>query len=268
MIDKIAKSLKDQIGKRKPKIAIILGSGLGGVADSIKEKITIPYSKIKDFPVSTVKGHSGQFVVGKILDTEVICLQGRVHLYEGHSPETINLIIRSLKNIGVEKIFITNAAGSLHKRMQPGSLMLINDHLNFSCLNPLVGVNNDKIGPRFPDMTDAYNADLRKIIKRNAKALGVKLYNGSYFFCLGPNFETAAEIKAIKTLGASAVGMSTVPEVISSIHCGMKVVAISAITNLATGISQTKQSHEETIRNGEIAAKNLTDIIINSIKEL
>lgn len=268
MIDKVTKSLKEAIGNRKPQIAIILGSGLGGVADAIEDKIIIPYSKIKDFPISTVKGHSGQFVVGKILGTEVICMQGRVHLYEGHSPEIINTMIRSLKNIGVEKIFVTNAAGSLNKKMKPGSLMLINDHINFSCLNPLVGINDDNIGPRFPDMTDAYNHKLRKIIKRNARSLGIKIYQGSYFFCLGPNFETAAEIRAIKTLGASAVGMSTVPEVISAVHCGLKVVAISAITNFATGLSKTKQSHEETMTNGEIASKNLTNLIINSIKEL
>ncbi len=268
MIERIVKSLKEQLGKRTPKIAIILGSGLGGVADSIQDKVIIPYHKIKDFPVSTVQGHSGQFVCGKIHETEVLCMQGRFHLYEGYSAKTISHIIRSFKTIGIQTIFITNAAGSLHKRMKPGSLMLINDHINFSGLNPLIGPNDEEFGPRFPDMTNAYNEDLQEIMFENAKALGFKLYKGSYFFCIGPNFETAAEIKSIKRLGASAVGMSTVPEVIAAAHCGMKIVAVSAITNLATGLSKTKQSHEETIRNGKLAAQNLTNLIINSIKDL
>ncbi|MDR1694762.1 MAG: purine-nucleoside phosphorylase [Lactobacillaceae bacterium] len=267
MIDKISAQIKNKIGNKQPKTAIILGSGLGKIADELTDKTIIKYEDIEGFPQSSVSGHAGQLVIGRLEGVEILCMQGRVHLYEGHKPQSIDLIIKSFKKLGIEYLIVTNAAGSLDINMPAGSLMLIKDHINFSGQNPLVGVNDDKSGPRFPDLSNAYDHDIRNIVKNTAKKEDIKLYEGVYLMVLGPNFETAAEIKAFRILGADAVGMSTVPEVVSAVHSGMKVLGFSVITNLGTGMRDGKQSHEETLHEGKKASQNLINLLKAYIKE-
>ncbi|MGD9639300.1 MAG: purine-nucleoside phosphorylase [Alphaproteobacteria bacterium] len=250
-----------------PETAIILGSGLGGLADNIENPIIIPYEEIRDFPHSTVQGHAGRLVIGTLGGKEVVCLQGRVHLYEGHTPEKISLVIRVLRSLGVKNLILTNAAGSVKKDMPSGSLMVISDHINFSGFNPLIGINDDNFGPRFPDMSYAYNLEFRNAIKECGKKEDVDMFEGSYLMVAGPNFETPAEIRAFQTLGASAVGMSTVPECLVAVHCGMKVAGISVITNYGSGMVKEKQTHDETIEQADKASKKLQKILTRFIKE-
>ncbi len=259
--------LQNLMQNRKPETAIILGSGLGEIADNLQNKLIIKYEEIEGFPKSTVAGHNGQFVIGKIDNKEILCMQGRFHLYEGHDPKVIAKVIQALKHIGIKELIITNAAGSLNPDFYPGEIMLITDHINFSGCNPLLGANDDKIGPRFFDMSNAYDKDLQAKARNIAKRNNIKLNEGTYLMVLGPNFETAAEIRAFRILGADAVGMSTVPEVLSAVHCGIKVLAISALTNFGTGIQTTPLSHEETLSGAAKASGCLTDLIINYIKE-
>ena len=259
--------LQNLMQNRKPETAIILGSGLGGIADNLQNKLIIKYEEIEGFPKSTVAGHNGQFVIGRIEDREILCMQGRFHLYEGHNPKVIAEVIQALKHIGIKELIVTNAAGSLNPDFHPGEIMLITDHINFSGCNPLLGANDDKIGPRFFDMSNAYDKDLRKKARNIAQKNNIKLNEGTYLMVLGPNFETAAEIRAFRILGADAVGMSTVPEVLAAVHCGIKILAISALTNFGTGIQTTPLSHEETLSGAAKASGCLTDLIINYIKE-
>ena len=259
--------LQNLMQNRKPETAIILGSGLGGIADNLQNKLIIKYEEIEGFPKSTVAGHNGQFVIGRIEDKEVLCMQGRFHLYEGHNPKVIAEVIQALKHIGIKELIVTNAAGSLNPDFHPGEIMLITDHINFSGCNPLLGANDDKIGPRFFDMSNAYDNDLQKKARNIAQKNNIKLNEGTYLMVLGPNFETAAEIRAFRILGADAVGMSTVPEVLAAVHCGIKILAISALTNFGTGIQTTPLSHEETLSGAAKASGCLTDLIINYIKE-
>ena len=259
--------LQNLMQNRKPETAIILGSGLGGIADNLQNKLIIKYEEIEGFPKSTVAGHNGQFVIGRIEDKEVLCMQGRFHLYEGHNPKVIAEVIQALKHIGIKELIVTNAAGSLNPDFHPGEIMLITDHINFSGCNPLLGANDDKIGPRFFDMSNAYDKDLQKKARNIAQKNNIKLNEGTYLMVLGPNFETAAEIRAFRILGADAVGMSTVPEVLAAVHCGIKILAISALTNFGTGIQTTPLSHEETLSGAAKASGCLTNLIINYIKE-
>ena len=259
--------LQNLMQNRKPETAIILGSGLGGIADNLQNKLIIKYEEIEGFPKSTVAGHNGQFVIGRIEDKEVLCMQGRFHLYEGHNPKVIAEVIQALKHIGIKELIVTNAAGSLNPDFHPGEIMLITDHINFSGCNPLLGANDDKIGPRFFDMSNAYDKDLQKKARNIAQKNNIKLNEGTYLMVLGPNFETAAEIRAFRILGADAVGMSTVPEVLAAVHCGIKILAISALTNFGTGIQTTPLSHEETLSGAAKASGCLTGLIINYIKE-
>lgn len=261
MIENIASEIRKKIGNRAPKIGIILGSGLGGLANEIKDSLIIPYQEIAGFPQSTVAGHQGKLIIGSLGGQEVLCLQGRFHLYEGHPPATINKVITCLKLLGIEELIITNAAGSLHEDMPAGSLMLISDHIGLNTPNPLFGPDDEKYGPRFPDMSNAYASDIRDKIKTIAQKEHIKLHEGVYFLSLGPCFETPAEIRAIKTLGGDAVGMSTVPEVICAVHCGIKVLGISVITNLGTGLKSGTQSHEETLNQAQEAAGKLQTLI-------
>lgn len=265
-IEKIATQISQRLGKYKPRTGIILGTGLGNLGNSIKSPQIIPYNKIDGFPVSTVSGHKGQLIIGELEGKEVLCMQGRVHLYEGHPASSINTIISAFRQIGIEELIVTNAAGSLHKDMPAGSLMLIKDHINLNIPNPLIGPNNEKYGPRFPDMSDAYTSSIREKIKKIAKTQKIKLFEGTYMMMLGPCFETSAEIKALQVLGADAVGMSTVPEVICAVHSGMKVLGISVITNLGTGIQEQKQSHEETLAQAAQAAEKLNILIKTYIR--
>jgi len=238
-----------------------LGSGLGSLADSITDAIRIPYQELPGFPPSTVVGHAGQLVIGKLGGVDIACMQGRMHIYEGHSPSSLAVAIRTLKAIGCQTLFLTNAAGSLDASMGPGSLMMLNDHINFTGLSPLIGPNDEAIGPRFFDMVDAYDPEIRHQLSAAAEQEGMTLHEGVYLWTTGPAFETPAEIRMFRMMGANAVGMSTVPECLVARHCGMDVVAISTITNLAAGMGDTKITHDETLEQGKLAADKLIGLI-------
>ncbi|MBO5129517.1 MAG: purine-nucleoside phosphorylase [Oscillospiraceae bacterium] len=231
----------------EPRIGMVLGSGLGDLVDTLTDTVCIPFSEIPNFPRTTVEGHSGAVVIGRKGRRAVAVLQGRVHYYEGLSQQEITLPIRVLAALGVKTVILTNAAGGVNTRYNPGDLMLICDHINFSGSNPLIGPNMDKFGPRFPDMSNVYDASLRAGIKEMAGFWGVYLREGVYLMCSGPNYETPAEIRMFRNLGADAVGMSTVPEAIVAAHCGMKVIGISCITNMAAGVLPQKLYHGEVI---------------------
>ncbi len=250
--------LQNILKDRKPDVGIILGSGLGDLANVLVNPIKINYADIPEFPVPTVKGHQGCLYIGNIGKHTVLCLQGRVHLYEGHSPQLIYHFIEILKKLGVQTLIVTNAAGSLYRGMPAGSIMLITDHINLSGKNPLIGPHKE---PYFPDMGHAYNVSLRKKIKEVALEENIDLYEGIYLMTLGPNFETPSEIKMFKFLGANAVGMSTVTEVISAVHAGMDVIGFSVISNLGTGISDETQSHDDVLEKVAIAGKKLSVLI-------
>jgi xanthosine phosphorylase len=267
-INQVAQQIKAKIGSYAPKIGIILGSGLGGVAEAIKDAVVIPYEDIEGFPRSTVSGHAGRLVVGKLNGVDVLCMQGRVHFYEGHPPAALALVIRAYKKLGIEKLILTNASGSLNVDMGPGSLMVISDHINLSGCNPLIGPNDDTVGPRFPDMTYAYDPELRKKLFKTAEEEGINLHSGVYLMTSGPNFETPAEIRMFRILGADAVGMSTVSETLCAVHCGMKVVGVSVITNYGSGMVSDKQTHEETIAQANEAGKKLQRILTRFVTEI
>jgi xanthosine phosphorylase len=230
-----------------PRVGIVLGSGLGAVADGVTGATTIDYRDIPGFPLPSVEGHAGRLRLGQLGGVPVACLQGRVHAYEGMSGHGIRLFVRAVKLIGCEILVLTNAAGSLRPEVGAGSLMMITDHINLQPFNPLVGPNDEEFGPRFPAMEDAYDPGLRDRLRAAAAAGDVTLHEGVYLACLGPNFETPVEIRAYRQLGADAVGMSTVPEAIVARHCGLKVAAISAITNLAVGLGDTALNHGQTL---------------------
>ena len=228
-----------------PAVGVVLGSGLGAWADSLTSLIRIPYGEIPRMPQSTVVGHAGNLCLGFAGGVPVACLQGRVHLYEGHDPERVVFGVRLLAQLGCRAVLLTNAAGGLAPAFTPGDLMLVSDHLNLMGKNPLRGPNLDELGPRFPDMTDAYEPALRSAAREAAAETGTTLHEGVYAGLLGPTYETPAEIRMLATLGASAVGMSTVPEVIALRHLRVPAAAISCITNMAAGISKTKLDHSE-----------------------
>ncbi len=239
--------VRKQIRGFEPAIGLVLGSGLGNLADEIKSPVKINYKDIPGFPFSSVEGHAGQLVIGTLQGKKVIAMQGRAHYYEGNSLEDVTLPIRVMKKLGVETVIITNAAGGINRKFTPGDLMLITDHINFSGANALRGKNLEEFGCRFPDLSACYDHDLMNLVKKVAETEKIKLQEGVYFFSVGPSYETPAEIRAIEILGASAVGMSTVPEVVVAAHCGMKVIGISCITNMAAGILNQKLAHEEVI---------------------
>lgn len=257
-MQKALEYLQNILQDKKPDVGVILGSGLGGLVDVLQDPIKINYADIPEFPVPTVKGHHGYLYVGKIGRHTVLCLQGRVHLYEGHPPQLIYHFIEVLRELGVQTLIVTNAAGSLYRGMPAGSLMLITDHINLSGQNPLIGPHRD---PYFPDMSHAYNITLRRQIKEIALENNIDLYEGIYLMTLGPNFETPSEIKMFKFLGANAVGMSTVSEVISAVHAGMDVIGVSVISNLGTGISEGEQSHDEVLEKVAAAGEKLGILI-------
>jgi xanthosine phosphorylase len=256
-----AAALEARFGRDFPKTVIVLGSGLGRFATALAGATSVPYGEIPGFSRSTVVGHSGNLIVGKAGEVPVAVMQGRIHAYEGHSPQAIATPIRILRKAGVERIVLTNASGGLRLDMRPGTLMIIEDHINFSGFNPLIGANDDSIGPRFPDMTDAYDSHLRTLLAQAARKNGVPVKSGVYLFALGPNFETAAEIRMYAKLGADTVGMSTVPECLVARHCGMKVAGISIVTNYATGIATSPLTHHETLSEAERAAEKLERLL-------
>ncbi len=251
-----------------PKIGIVLGSGLADFAEKIQDQFSIPYHELPGFPVSQVEGHPGQLILGYLNEIPVICCQGRVHAYEGMQGKDFKLFIRTLKTLGCNSILMTNATGSLRKDFQPGQLVLISDHINFHPMNPLVGPNEDEFGPRFFSMDETYDKNLRRILQKTAKQLDLPLPEGIYFSVLGPSFETPAEIRAFRILGADVIGMSTVPEVIVARHCGLKVAVISVVTNLAAGLSDEHITHAGTLHFAAKASKNLGHLLESAIKEI
>jgi len=251
-----------------PDVAVILGSGLTNFFEPQNIIKEISYTDLPDFPQPTVKGHAGKLVLGEIGQRKVVCMYGRSHIYEGHEPHSLAKPIRVLKDIGCKLLIVTNAAGSLDETMPAGSLMAISDHINWSGFNPLIGKNDEEYGPRFHDMSDGYNKFYRDQLLSTAKKLNQKIYEGIYCMYSGPNFETPAEINALRVIGGNAVGMSTVPEVIVANHCDLPVVAISVITNLAAGMNKTKLSHQETLENASLAEKNILQLIKNYINEV
>jgi len=266
MIETYVQNIKTALNGFDPDVLIILGSGLGALADRIENKIVIPYTKI-GFPRITIEGHKGELIAGNLGKRKVLCMNGRYHLYEGHSPFLVKDMMATYQRIGIKKMIATNAAGSLRREMKPGSLMMITDHINFSGQNPLIGVNNDKEGPRFPDMSRAYDEDLQQKLRQTAEENKIKLHEGTYFFVVGPNYETRAEVKAFRTLGADAVGMSTVPEVIAAVYFGIKVAGISVITNQSADIQSNALSHEETLFEAKHAAVDLQGLILKFLEK-
>ncbi len=254
----------NQKSKIKPEIAIILGTGLGRLAEDIEEKEIIPYSEIPNFPVSTVQSHSGNLVLGKLGNKEVVAMQGRFHYYEGYSLKEVTFPVRVMKKLGADIIIISNAAGGMNRFFKRGGLMLITDHLNLFGDNPLIGPNDEELGPRFPDMSEAYSQKLIKLAKKVALKEKIRLQEGVYAGLTGPTLETSAEYRFLISIGADAVGMSTVPEVIVANHMGMKVLGISCITDLAIDGVIVKTSVEEILK----AASNAEPIMTKLIKKV
>jgi len=235
----------------RPRIALVLGSGLGGFADELRDSVRIPYAEIPAFPRSTAIGHAGNLVVGNVEGVTVAAMQGRVHLYEGYTAQEVAFPIRVFARLGIKAIVLTNAAGGINPSYGRGALVAIRDHINLQGHNPLVGPNDDRFGPRFPDMSDCYNARFRSFVLDEADRIGGDIYEGIYAAMLGPSYETPAEIRYLRTIGADLVGMSTVPEVIVARHMGLGVLAISCVTNMAAGMSSEKISHDEVLETGE-----------------
>lgn len=263
-----AEYIQNKFPHFKPTIGIVLGSGLGSFAEALDNKETISYSELPGFPEVTVHGHGGNMILGDWGNTSVVCLQGRAHSYEGENHDCVKTYVRTLRLLGCTHFIATNAAGSLREDVGPGELMLITDHINLQPDNPLVGPNDDEFGPRFLPLDNAYDRQTRERLLQTAQNHGINLYQGVYVSVLGPNYETAAEIKAFRILGADAVGMSTVPEVLVANHCGLKVAVISTITNYATGLAHASHSHEAVVMMASQAADKLTTLLREYIKEL
>ncbi len=253
-----------------PEVALILGSGLGDFADRIEEPVIIPYSDIDGFPRSTVAGHKGQYVIGRLNGVKVVCMQGRVHYYEGYDMQTVVTPLRLMKMMGAKIVLLTNAAGGISPAFKRGDLMGIYDHITSFVPSPLIGENIDEFGPRFPDMSEVYSSELRQIMKLAALKNDVILKEGVYIQVSGPNYETPYEIKMYKKLGADAVGMSTACEAMAAKHAGMEVCGVSCITNLASGISQRPLSHEEVQQTADLISERFARLILvflNLLKE-
>ena len=258
----------NQKSKIKPKIAIILGTGLGRLAENIKGKEIIPYSKIPNFPISTVQSHSGNLVLGKLGNKEVVAMQGRFHYYEGYNLKEVTFPVRVMKKLGADIIIISNAAGGMNRFFKRGDLMLITDHINLFGDNPLIGPNDEELGPRFPDMSEAYSQQLIKLAKKIALKEKIRLREGVYAGLAGPTLETPAEYRFLISIGADAVGMSTVPEVIVANHMGMKVLGISCITDLAIDGVIVKTSVKEILKTALDAEPIMTKLIEKVIKKI
>lgn len=234
-----------------PKLALVLGSGLGAFADELEERTILPYSSIPHFPVSAAEGHAGNLVVGKVGNIPVAVMQGRVHYYEGHSMLRVTFPMRVFCRMGIKGVLLTNAAGGIGAQLTPGCLVVLSDHINLQGTNALIGPNEDRFGPRFPDMTEAYAKDWRAVALEQGRLQGIKIYEGVYAAVPGPSYETPAEIRFLRTIGADLVGMSTVAEVVVARHCGMKLLAISVVTNMAAGILEQPINHAEVLEIGK-----------------
>ncbi|MBQ2882113.1 MAG: purine-nucleoside phosphorylase [Clostridia bacterium] len=266
-MDKYYKSLKSNKEyieskiKKQPEIAIVLGSGLGSLAEEFSGSISISYSELANFPISTVSGHSGQFVFTEAYGKQIVMMQGRVHYYEGYSMQEVVKPIRLLKMLGVEKLILTNSAGGINDKFEPGNLMMISGHISSFVPSPLLGKNEDLFGTRFPDMSNVYNKELQKIVSKSALEENIEIQKGIYLQTTGPQYETPEEIRMFKLFGADAVGMSTVCEAIAAVHCGMEVCGISCITNKAAGITPSPLTHEEVKEAANSASQNFKKLI-------
>jgi purine-nucleoside phosphorylase len=248
-----------------PRTALVLGSGLGGLAEEIEGAIAVPYAEIPGFPLSTAPGHAGRLVAGRLAEKRVLIMQGRFHCYEGHPASRIAFPIRVFRELGVERLILTNAAGGANPSFSPGDLMLITDHINLTGQNPCIGENDPLVGPRFFDMSHAYDPGLRADARRAAAELGIELREGVYAWFIGPSFETPAEIRMARGLGADAVGMSTVPETIAAAHCGLRVLGLSCITNMAAGMSDRPITSEEVLEISEREKPRFSSFIKRTI---
>jgi purine-nucleoside phosphorylase len=251
-----------------PEIGLILGSGLGVLADEIEDPIKIPYNEIPGFPVSTVEGHAGQLVIGTLQGKQVITMQGRFHFYEGYSLERVTFPVRVMKELGVKTVIVTNAAGGINENFTPGDLMVITDHINNFGDNPLIGPNDPDVGVRFPDMSTAYSKKYISLAKQVAHHLDIAIKEGVYVGNTGPSYETPAEIRMLRMLGGDAVGMSTVPEVIVARHCNLDVLGISCISNMAAGILDQPLTHDEVIETTEKVRENFLSFVKELVKEM
>lgn len=257
----------EEQGIKKVDVGLILGSGLGELADEIENPIMIPYEKIPSFPVSTVAGHAGQLVYGTLGEKKVLALQGRFHYYEGYEMNEITFPVRVMSLLGTESLIVTNAAGGVNENFTPGDLMLITDHINAFGTNPLIGPNDDKYGPRFPDLTRAYDLEYQQLAKEVASELNLSLQEGIYYGTTGPTYETPAEVRMIQTVGGDAVGMSTVPEVIVARHSDMRVLGISCISNLAAGMGE-ELNHEDVIAITTQIRSSFKQLIVNTLQRI
>ncbi len=264
---KTAQVLRDAVDTL-PQVAMILGSGLGALADELVDPVAIDYAEIPGFPVSQVQGHAGQLVFGRLEDVDVVVMQGRAHYYEGWSMREVTFPVRVFSLLDIDYLLVTNSAGGADPDFVPGDLMIISDHLNFTGASPLRGPNEEDFGPRFPDMTDPYDGELRAMIRSVATSLDVDIKEGVYAGMAGPTYETPAEVAMVRTVGGDAVGMSTVPEVIVANHCGMKVAGISCITNMAAGLSAQKLSHDEVKETADLVRETFTGVIRRFIAAL
>lgn len=254
--------------KAEPVVGLILGSGLGVLGNEINDQVVIPYSDIPHFPTSTVAGHEGQLVLGNLEGKQVIAMQGRFHYYEGYSMDQVTFPVRVMKELGIQSIIVTNAAGGINKEFSPGDLMLISDHINNMGTNPLIGPNDNKLGVRFPDMSTVYDEEYIQLAERCAMELGLMVKKGVYVGNTGPTYETPAEINMLRTLGGDAVGMSTVPEVIVAGHANLRVLGISCISNMAAGILDQPLSHKEVIETTNKVQENFLQFVKKILKEL
>jgi len=268
-INSAASYIKKIIKDRKPLVGIVLGSGLGNLAEQIEDKIIIPYTEIPGFPASTAIGHKGNFISGTLGGKSVIAMQGRFHYYEGYNMDLVTIGIRVMKVLGIEFLFVSNAAGATNGQYKVGDLVIIKDHIN-TLPNPLIGPNMDEFGPRFPDMTCAYDMELQDKGAEIGRGLGFDLQRGVYFASTGPTYETPAEIRFYATVGADLVGMSTVPEVIVARHCGLRVFGMSVVTNIANAFNESMYTNdgEDVIRQANIAAERMSRIFGELIKQL
>ncbi|MFW5648577.1 MAG: purine-nucleoside phosphorylase [Candidatus Alkaliphilus sp. MAG34] len=266
-LEETKKYLLDNI-KETPKIGLILGSGLGTLADEIENAIIIDYRDIPNFPVSTVEGHAGQLVIGKLMDKQVVAMKGRFHYYEGYSMAEVTFPVRVMKAIGVEMLLVTNACGGLNPDLYPGALVAISDHINMTGNNPLIGPNYSELGPRFPDMSDAYDKDLIQLIHKVGEKIGIKVHNGVYVSISGPTYSSKAESKMFRLIGADTIGMSTVPEVIVAKHSGMKIMGISCVTDMAIFEGTETISHEQVMEIADKTRPKFINLIKSFIKEV
>lgn len=256
-----AEFVRGRLGGLEPKLAIVLGSGLGAVANAVEGTVVIPYAEIPHFPRSTAPGHGGRMVAGLLGQVPVLVMQGRVHFYEDYTPQQITFPMRVLGRFGINTVILTNAAGGIHPEYKVGQLVLIADHINFLGFNPAVGPNDERIGVRFFDMTEAYSRELRAMARETGKAMGLPLAEGVYLATTGPSYETPAEIRAFRTMGADLVGMSTVPETIIARHEGMRVLGVSCVSNLAAGISPHRLTAEEVFETGKMVEGQMAELL-------